>query len=207
MNIKKLNNNSFGVNSYLVYDPDTKYTILIDPALNYNFMVDYIDKNQLKLMAIILTHGHIDHIADALPIKEKYNVDIYAHEMEDEILKDAKKSLAENFGYKDLSITADFLVKNNDILEFGPMKFKVLHTPGHTKGGICLIGKDHIFTGDTLFAGSMGRTDLFSGNDSHMRASLHKLSTYDENMSIHPGHGGSSTVGKEKQTNPFMRNI
>lgn len=207
MNIKRLNNNSFGVNSYLVYNEDNKDTILIDPALNHNFIVDYIDKNELKLIAIILTHGHIDHIADTLLIKSKYNVDIYAHELEDEILKDSKKSLAENFGYKDLSFSADFLVKNNDILELGSMKCDILHTPGHTKGGICILIDNHMFTGDTLFAGSMGRTDLYSGNDGHMRASLHKLSKYADNITIHPGHGPSSTMGKEKLTNQFMKNI
>lgn len=205
MVIKKLNNNKFGVNSYMIYDEVAKNTILIDPAINYSDIVSFIEDNQLSLDGIILTHGHIDHIADTVAVKEKYNVPVYIHELDNEMLLDEKKSLASSFGYNDLSFEADFLLKDKEILTFGPLKLNIMHTPGHTKGGICVTIENAVFTGDTLFAGSMGRTDLYGGNDEHIRNSLHKISTLGDDLTIYPGHGPASTIGEQKKTNPFMK--
>lgn len=207
MNIKKFNNNQFGVNSFLIYAEDSNEAVIIDPAFNHRALSEFIQDKDLNPKAILLTHGHIDHIAEVLELKSEYKIDIYCHELENELLKDPKKSLADKFGYKELSFEADYLLKDNDIINFGPMTFHIIHTPGHTKGGICLLTENHMFTGDTLFAGSMGRTDLYGGNDEHMRASLYKLSKYDDDISIYPGHGPDSTMGKEKQSNPFLRNL
>ena len=207
MNIKKFNNNNFAVNSYIVYVGESKEAIIIDPAFNSKDVIGYIDDNNIIPLAIILTHGHIDHIAESLDIKNKYNIDLYCHELEATIIEDPNKSLAANYGYKDLSLKADILLKDKDIINLGPMKFEIIHTPGHTRGGICILSKKHMFTGDTLFTGSMGRTDLYSGNDEHMRASLYKLSQYNDRINIYPGHGPASTIGKEKKTNPFLKSL
>ena len=205
MDIKKFGNNRYGVNSYIVYDKEARTAVIFDPAVNYNDIISFVNEENLAPAAIILTHGHIDHIADALRVKEAYNIDIYAHELENEMLLDEKKSLAVNFGYDDFSFSADYLVKDKDILEFGPFKFSIMHTPGHTRGGICITCDGHMITGDTLFRGSMGRTDLYGGNDEHMRASLYKLSQQKEDIIIYPGHGPTSTIGNEKKANPFMK--
>lgn len=205
MDIKKISNNKYDINSYIVYDQESKSAVIFDPGVNYGSITDFIEQEKLIPKAIILTHGHIDHIADTPKIKELYRIDIYAHELENEMLLDENKSLSVHFGYEDFSFSADYFLKNNDILKFGPLEFKIMHTPGHTKGGICIFSGNFLLTGDTLFKGSMGRTDLYGGNDEHMRNSLYKLSQEKDELAVYPGHGPISTLGHEKTTNPFMK--
>lgn len=207
MKIKKIGQNRYAVNSYIVFDEKTKKAIVIDPAVNYSQIVQFIEENQFELLAILLTHGHIDHIADTILLKEKYPVNIYIHKYDNEMLENPKFSLATEFGYSDLSFSADSLLKDGEVLKLGPFSFDVIHTPGHTKGGICLLIANEMFTGDTLFNGSMGRTDLYGGNEEHMKSSLSKLSEYSGDINIHPGHGPSSTIQYEKYHNPFMRTL
>lgn len=207
MKIEKIGTNKLAVNSYIIYEENSKEAIIVDPAVNYSQINDFISEKQLQPIVILLTHGHIDHIADTLLIKEKYHINIIAHKKENEMLLRPELNLAPTFGYGDLYFSADQLIRDGDLLELGPFKIKVMHTPGHTKGGVCYLIEDQLITGDTLFAGSMGRTDLYGGNDEHMRASLYKLSLMDDNIVIHPGHGGSSTIGNEKRSNPFMRGL
>lgn len=205
MKIKKIGQNRYAVNSYIVFDEITKKAIVIDPAVNHSQIIQFIEENQFDLLAILLTHGHIDHIADTLLLKEKYQVNIYIHKYDNEMLENPELSLAKEFGYPDLSFSADFFLKDGEVVKFGPFSFNVIHTPGHTKGGICLLIEKEMLTGDTLFNGSMGRTDLYGGNEEHMKASLHKLSQYSGDINIHPGHGPSSTIQYEIDHNPFMR--
>ena len=104
-----------------------------------------------------------------------------------------------------IEFSADILIRDGDIIQIEDLSIKVIHTPGHTKGGVCYMYRDMLFTGDTLFAGSMGRTDLYGGNEEHMNNSLRKLSEMEENLTIYPGHGPKSTIKIEKETNPFLR--
>lgn len=205
MEVKKFGNNKYGVNSYLIIEPEQKQAVVIDPAVNFRDLSAMLDENEYTLIAMILTHGHIDHIADCLLLKERYQSDIYIHELDEEMLEDDQKSLAVNFGYHGLSFSADYVVKDGDILDLGPFQFHIIHTPGHTKGGVCVLLDNMMFTGDTLFKGSMGRTDLYGGNETHMRASLYRLSQKDENILVFPGHGPQSTIGQEKAMNPFLK--
>ncbi|MDO4711193.1 MAG: MBL fold metallo-hydrolase [Peptostreptococcaceae bacterium] len=207
MKIEKFGRNRYAVNSYIVFEEKTKAAVLIDPAVNYDQIVEFIEDQKLNLLAIFLTHGHIDHIADTLLVKEKYSVDVYIHKKDNEMLMRPELSLAREFGYGNLSFEADSLMKDEDILAIGPFLFRVIHTPGHTKGGVCLLIDRDMFTGDTLFNGSMGRTDLYGGNEEHMKASLYKLSRFPGEIAIHPGHGGCSTIQYEKDYNPFMRGL
>lgn len=207
MKIEKIGRNKFAVNSYIVFDEKTKEAVVIDPAINFSQIDQFIKENELNLLAILLTHGHIDHIAETQLLKEKYSVNVYVHTKDNEMLMRPELSLAKEFGYKDLNFAADVLVKDGEVLSIGSFVFQIIHTPGHTKGGICLLIEDQMFTGDTLFNGSMGRTDLYGGNDEHMRASLYKLTQFDGKISVHPGHGASSTIEHERNNNPFMRGL
>ncbi len=207
MKVEKIGRNRYAVNSYIVFDEITKNAVIIDPAVNYTQIVDFIQNRNLKPAGILLTHGHIDHIADTIVLKEKYGIDIYIHTKDNEMLMRSELNLAPTFGYGDLHFSSDNLFKDNDLLCFENLKFQVIHTPGHTKGGACFLIENILFTGDTLFNGSIGRTDLYGGNDEHMKASLHKLSLYDKKTVVHPGHGASSTIGAELLDNPFMRNL
>ncbi len=207
MKIEKLDRNRYAVNSYVVYDENTKDAVIIDPAVNFIQIEQFVSDNQLKPLAILLTHGHIDHIADTVLTKEKYSIPVYVHVRDHEMVMRHELNLANHFGYPNFQFEADHLMRDGDEITFGTLTFKVIHTPGHTKGGVCLQIENHLITGDTLFKGSMGRTDLYGGNDDHMTESLRKLMQLPEELIVHPGHGGDSTIGLEKQTNPFVRNL
>ncbi len=207
MQVEKIGRNRFDVNTYIVYNENAEEAIIIDPAINLALINAFIEEKNLKPIAILLTHGHIDHIADTLPLKEKYGIDIYAHKIENEMLMRSEYNLAGHFGYGDLHFSADHLFRDNDVLTIGPFSFTVLHTPGHTKGGVCFLTGDIMFTGDTLFYGSMGRTDLYGGSDEQMRSSLYRLSQYGDHIVVHPGHGSSTTIGDEKKLNSFIKSL
>ncbi len=205
MFLETIGRNKYGINSYIVADEASKKALVIDPGVNYDSIMYSLKENNFELQAILLTHGHCDHIADVPKLKAQTEVPVYAHVKENEILMRGELNYSKNFGLGLIEFSADQLIKDGQELDFGWIKFTVIHTPGHTKGGVCYLNGDTMFTGDTLFAGSMGRTDLYGGNDEHMKASLQKLSMMDENINVYPGHGPKSTIKIEKQTNPFLR--
>lgn len=205
MFLETIGRNKYGINSYIVADEALKKALVIDPGVNYDSIMYSLKENNFELQAILLTHGHCDHIADVPKLKSQTEVPVYAHVKENEILMRGELNYSKNFGLGLIEFSADQLIKDGQELDFGWIKFTVIHTPGHTKGGVCYLNGDTMFTGDTLFAGSMGRTDLYGGNDEHMKASLQKLSMMDENINVYPGHGPKSTIKIEKQTNPFLR--
>lgn len=207
MKIEKIDRNRYSVNTYIVYDEKTKDAVIIDPAVNFVLIEQFVKEHDLNPLAILLTHGHIDHIADTIVTKEKYSIPIYIHVRDNEMVMRSELNLSNHFGYPNLCFEADHLLRNGDIISFGALTFEVIHTPGHTEGGICLLIQNHMITGDTLFKGSMGRTDLYGGSEEHMKESLRKLMNYPGDIIVHPGHGGDSTISAEKQTNPFVRNL
>lgn len=205
MFLETIGRNKYGINSYIVADEASKKALVIDPGVNYDSIMYSLKENKFELQAILLTHGHCDHIADVPKLKSQADVPVYAHVKENEILMRGELNYSKNFGLGLIEFSADQLIKDGQEIDFGWIKFTVIHTPGHTKGGVCYLNGDTMFTGDTLFAGSMGRTDLYGGNEEHMKASLQKLSMMDENINVYPGHGPKSTIKIEKQTNPFLR--
>ena len=205
MFLETIGRNKYGINSYIVADEASKKALVIDPGVNYDSIMYSLKENKFELQAILLTHGHCDHIADVPKLKSQADVPVYAHVKENEILMRGELNYSKNFGLGLIEFSADQLIKDGQELDFEWIKFTVIHTPGHTKGGVCYLNGDTMFTGDTLFAGSMGRTDLYGGNEEHMKASLQKLSMMDENINVYPGHGPKSTIKIEKQTNPFLR--
>ncbi len=202
--IKKIVEPNFGENMYIIHDEETKKCAVIDPGGAVDEIFNYIKENNLDFEYILLTHGHGDHIGAVNKIKEKNNVKVIAHKDEKILLNDNRKNLsyAMHCGVQELD--ADIYVSDNDNLKLGNLNINFIHTPGHTLGGMCIRVNDDLFTGDTLFKGEVGRTDLFGGDYNTLKKSLEKLSQLEDNVKIHPGHGFSSTIGTEKMTNPYM---
>jgi len=191
-------------NCYLIYDEESKKACLIDPAVYSEKIMEVIFSKGLSVEYIILTHGHFDHILGANAFKEKTGAKIVAHEIETEYLENPAKSLTSIQGRE--TVSADVLLKENDVLTFGEISLKVIHTPGHTKGSCCFICESEkiMFSGDTLFKDGIGRYDLYGGNYNILMQSLQKLKNIKENYKIYPGHGDSTTLDREIAGNPYL---
>lgn len=204
MIIEKFTDRLFGENTYLIADKSTREGAVIDPGGEAKELMAYIEDNFIEVKYIILTHGHADHIGCVKELKNATNAIIVAHTDEKEILLDKKKNLSYRMHGGPNEFDADKYVNEKDSIKIGNLKLTFLHTPGHTKGCMCIKVGNHMFTGDTLFAGSMGRTDLYSGDNKQMQKSLKRLANQEDNVIIYPGHGPNSTMGIEKITNPYM---
>ena len=193
-------------NNYLLIDEDSKEAVLIDCTEKSEDIFNAIDEYGAKLKYILLTHGHFDHVLGVNDFKTKYpDAKALIHE-EDKIILDNLKAFSKSFNYGDVEDQrVDIFFKDNDTFKFGNNEIKVIHTPGHTKGGVCFLVGDKIFTGDTLFNLCVGRTDLPGGSFSEIKSSIQKkLFTLDENIEVFPGHGPSTTIGYEKNNNQFL---
>ena len=179
-------------NCYVVNSQQTKDSIIIDPGLEFSSeaqqILDYITRKALKVKFIVNTHGHEDHISGDAVFQEKFKVPIYIHKYDAHYIE----------GFGKGKFAANVLLEDGSLIEFGGESLKVMHTPGHTPGSLCLIGKPIVFTGDTLFAGGIGRTDFPGGSVSDMRLSLQKLMRLPDNFLIYPGHGPTSIMGEKK---------
>ena len=192
-------------NCHLLYDEESKKACLIDPAVYSKKIIEEIFTKRLSLEYIILTHGHFDHILGANAFREETGAKIAAHELEAEYLENPDKSLTSIQGGE--TVSADVLLKENDVLTFGDISLKVIHTPGHTKGSCCFICESEkvMFSGDTLFEGSIGRYDLYGGNYNILMESLQKIKNIKQNYKIYPGHGDSTTIDREIAGNPYLK--
>lgn len=196
----------YAANCYLVYSEDDKAAIIVDPGGDVDDLVNEIDKNKLDLKYIVLTHGHGDHIGAVMALKDRYKVQVLIHEDDAELLENGELNLSNKMAMGNVELEADKTLKEGDSIGFGGLEAKVIHTPGHTKGGICLLIKDSLFTGDTLFKGSIGRSDLYGGDFEALIDSIkNKLLQLPDETIVYPGHGGQSTIGYEKRTNHFLR--
>jgi hydroxyacylglutathione hydrolase len=183
-------------NCYVASNQQSKEAIIIDPGLEFsgeaNPIISYIVKENLKVKFIVNTHGHDDHIKGDMIFQQKYNVPICIHPLDEPYLEAIK-----------LSVPNVLLVEGKQI-KLGNEMLKVIHTPGHSCGSICLVGEKVIFTGDTLFAGSIGRTDFAGGSMKEIRASIQRLKTLPDYLLVYAGHGETSMIGQEKKVNPFL---
>jgi glyoxylase-like metal-dependent hydrolase (beta-lactamase superfamily II) len=196
-------------NCYIVFCPETKEAIIIDPGFDSLFEAEeifkFLEEKMLKLKFIVNTHGHLDHICGNGIVKEKFKTPILIHEKDAFMLGKLGKLIAKFFGFNGSSPPADAFLKDGDVVKFGKATLKVIHTPGHSPGSISLLGEKEVFTGDTLFAGSIGRTDLPQSSERDMQCSLEKLASLPEYLTVYPGHGPATTIKEEKENNPFLR--
>ena len=198
----------FSANCYLITDESTGESLLIDPGSYGDRQRDFIKAQGIEsLKYILLTHGHFDHMIGVERFRNAFGGEVVVHENDSDKLSSAVGSLYSRFEREIpfAEATADITVKDGDRLPFGGGEIEVIHTPGHTKGCVCYKIGDCLFTGDTLFRGSIGRTDFPDSNQNEMLASLKKLYSIEGDFKVYPGHEGTSTLSYEKQTNPYMK--
>jgi len=209
MNIEQIKVGFMDVFCYLVSCAKTKEALFIDPAGNEEELVDLIRKKGLSLKYLVNTHGHADHTCGNKKVRELTGAKIVMHELDDQAFNSPEgEIMARQWGFEP-SPSADITVKDGDLIVIGETSLKVIHTPGHSPGGICLHSDGHVFTGDTLFVGGIGRTDLpGSSHQQFLRSIREKLLVLPPETVVWPGHDygmrPSSTIGHEKANNPWL---
>lgn len=194
-------------NCIIVYDEKSKDCVIVDPGADGEDILEEVEN--LNVKAILATHGHLDHVGQVGFLKKMLNIPFYMNEKDEFLINN---DIFPGFAFM-LKATKcpspDFYIKDGDILTFGSLELTVMETPGHTPGSVCFYNKKEkvLISGDTLFAGSVGRVDLPGGNPQEMEKSLKKLMELPEETVVYPGHGGKTTIGKEKRTNPFITGI
>ncbi len=204
MIVKKLVVGTFASNCYIVGSESTKEGMLIDPGADAKEILKNVKELGLDIKCIVLTHAHIDHIGAVSEVKEATGAEVAIHK--DEAKSLGGRSLSNLFG---LSYSAppppDRLLKGGDSIDIGELHFLVLHTPGHSPGGICLLGHDMVFSGDTLFNYGIGRTDFPGCSYNQIMDSIRtKLMVLPDDTMVYPGHGPDTTIGTERRGNPFL---
>ena len=193
-------------NCYVVSNEETKEAVIIDPAACPKKLTNYIMEEGLQVKAVLLTHGHFDHMMGAQEVMDRYQVPVYVHEAERELIENPQMNLSASYT-NGVTFTNGTYVKDEEVLSFAGYDFLVLHTPGHTQGGVCYYVKseDVVFSGDTLFCNSVGRTDFPTSSMSDLIRSIRdKLLPMPDETIVYPGHMGATTIGNERVTNPFI---
>jgi len=188
------------VNCYLLYDQDTKNALIIDAPLGVKTVLNRADALGLKVCALLLTHEHYDHIEGL----NKIDLDFYIHPEGKDALTDPSCNMSVYMG-NSFTIEREPLLFSGSTLKIADFDIEVMHTPGHAPGSVCLKIDDMLFSGDLLFFDSIGRTDIpHASHDAIMKSLKDKIMPLDDNVSVFPGHGPSTTIGREKEHNPFL---
>lgn len=193
-------------NCYFIFDKETKNTLVIDPADSGDYIFGELTKKGLSVKAILLTHGHFDHIYGVKELKEKAGVLVYSHENEKNLLSNPDINCSKSFGRLAI-VTPDVFLKDGEETDIAGITFKTIFTPGHTEGSTCFYFENEgiLFSGDTLFCDSVGRTDLPTGSMSTLVRSIkEKLMILPDEVRVFPGHGESTSIGHERDYNPFL---
>ena len=195
----------YQANCYIYASEITRKGFIIDPGDEADVILSRVKELGLSVAFIILTHGHPDHTGALKLVREAINSPIAMHSADTAMLKD--KLIHSLLGFRHSDVMPDRLLVDGETIKAGELGLKVIHTPGHTPGGICLLGDGLVFTGDTLFNMGIGRTDLPGGNASQLMSSIaDKLMTLSDETIVYPGHGPSSSIGDERRDNPFLNN-
>lgn len=202
MFLKRIMTGMLSSNCYIIGEGGE--AAVIDPGVEVNEVVNILEAQKLSLKYIILTHAHIDHIIMMDEIRERSGAKVVVHEDDAPLLGNPRLNGAALFGLNKIFNDADICVKDGDILEIGGMKLEILHTPGHTPGGMCIKAGDQLFTGDTLFRLGVGRTDLGAGDHELLVKSLNRLMILEDSIKVHPGHGSATDIGYERNHNIYM---
>ncbi len=206
MKIIQLEVGNLGTNCYIVYCEQTRKAGVIDPGGSAASIIAEINKANLEVEYIINTHGHADHIAANDAIQQATGAKVLIHHSDANMLTSAQANLSIYIGGAIVCQKADRLLSHNDTITIGTIEFKVLHTPGHTQGGICLLTDKVLIAGDTLFAESIGRTDFPGGSYSELINGIKEhLMILEDDVKVLPGHGPSTTIGTERKLNPFIQ--
>lgn len=204
MKIERLPLGVYQTNCYLVGDEKSDKAFIVDPAGDYDKIAQVINKAGYDLEYVILTHGHGDHIGAVNELKTHFNAKVMIHQEDKEMLLDPTLNMSGRMG-AEVSINPDEVLKDGDELKVGTLSLKIIHTPGHTKGSACILVDGVLFSGDTLFFNSIGRTDLYGGDGNKILKSIsNKLMILPENTVVYPGHGRQTTIKNEIEKNPFF---
>ena len=196
----------YQINTYLLWDSQSKEAILIDPGAPSHALVKYIKEQQLLVKMIVNTHGHGDHIGGNAFFAQELGCPIAIHPLDAPMLMDNRKNMSEYMGTPLPLKAAELLLNEGDEVLLGNTPVRIIHTPGHTPGGICLLAGKYLISGDTLFEQSIGRTDFPGGNHASLiKCIKEKLFVLPDDVLVYPGHGPSTSIGLEKANNPFVR--
>lgn len=199
MEIKTILAGNYEENCYILLDENSKDCAVIDPGGNSRIIISEIDKLKGNVKFILLTHGHSDHTGAVAQVRDKFNCPVYISEKDYEYIK----SNVDIFGRPEEN--GDKFLKEGDLLSFGSTSIKCIETPGHTPGGLCFLIENELFTGDTLFYGSIGRTDFVGGDYAALIKGIEeKLLILPDNTVVYPGHGPKSSIGFERANNPYL---
>ncbi len=205
MIIERLTLGGLQTNCYLLADGEAGECAVFDPAAEADRILAAARRHSLRIKYIILTHVHIDHIMALDELKAATGAEIVVHSAEADLLNDSAGTLAQLFAAEPPRSRADTAVSEGDVLRLGKAELKFIHTPGHTVGGMCVLCGDILISGDTLFAESVGRTDFPGGSHAQLMQSINqKLMTLDDDIQVFPGHGPSTTIGHEREHNPYL---
>ncbi len=195
MEIFNIMPNSFASNCYVL--ADGSHAVVIDPSVSEENIIKFLSERSLVLDAILLTHGHFDHILSLDTLRARTGAPAYIHKDDAEMLADGDKNAFKTFFGKDRAFkSAERTFEDGDVIRFGDAELKVIATPGHTRGSSCFLCEDALISGDTLFADSYGRCDLYGGDIRALRSSLERLRELDGNLTIYPGHGRAQSLSR-----------
>jgi len=195
-------------NCFIINCIETSEAVIIDPGGDAEKIIETVENHDLNPVLIVSTHGHIDHVAAVSELKDYFKVNFAIHEEDRHILK-ASIEEAPLWGFHNVKEPpVEILLSQSDLIEFGNIRASILHTPGHTPGGISILLDGKVFVGDTIFASSIGRTDFPGGDfETLMNSIRDKLFTLPDDTTVYPGHGPETKIGIEKKSNPFTSGL